>query len=266
MKILVIGAGNMGRTYMRSFLASRFIEPSGIYVMSRTMESAASVKEIPLDNLYTEAGDYISLADIVILAVKPQDFTHLAAQIKSFISKEQLVLSIMAGIKMEVITKELSTPKVVRAMPNLPSQTGMGMTVFTATPSIDRKELFILQNLINTTGKSIYVEDENMLDAATAVSGSGPAYVYFFMQAMIDAAQQMGFTLAQSELLVNQTFLGAVLLHNQGELSCEEWVKKVASKGGTTEAALHVMKSKEVKIGIEEALFAALNRSKELGR
>jgi len=266
MKVLVIGAGNMGKTYMRSFLASRFIEPSGIYVLSRTIESASSVKEIPLDNLNIVPGDYISLADIVILAVKPQDFTQLAAQIRPFISEEQLVLSIMAGIKTDIISKELSTPKVVRAMPNLPSQTGMGMTVFTATPSIDRKELFILQNLINTTGKSVYVEEENMLDAATAVSGSGPAYVYFFMQAMIDSAQQMGFTLAQAELLVNQTFLGAVLLHNQGELSCDEWVKKVASKGGTTEAALRVMKSREVKAGIKEALFAALSRSRELGQ
>lgn len=266
MKVLVIGAGNMGKTYMRGFLASRFIEPSNIFVLCRTQLSASGVKEVPANNIHISTDEYIRKADIVILAVKPQDFDTLAAQIKPFVSNEQLILSIMAGIKMTDIAVQLGVSKVVRAMPNLPAQTGMGMTVFTATSALDRKELFIIQNLINTTGKSVYVEDENMLDAATAVSGSGPAYVYFFMQAMIDAAQSMGFSLAQAELLVNQTFLGAVLLHNQGELSCEEWVKKVASKGGTTEAALHIMKSKEIKAGIEDALFAALNRSKELGR
>lgn len=266
MKVLVVGAGNMGKTYLRGFMASRFIEPSNIFVLSRTENSASSLKEVPQSNRFIQPDNYISQVDIIILAVKPQDFQTLVEQIKPFVSKEQLVLSIMAGITTEHIAAQLGTNKVVRAMPNLPSQTGMGMTVFTATSDIDRKELFIVQNLINTTGKSVYVEDESMIDAATAVSGSGPAYVYFFMQAMIDAAQQMGFSLSQAELLVNQTFLGAVLLHNQGDLSCEEWVKKVASKGGTTEAALEVMKSNSIKTGIEQALFAALNRSKELGK
>jgi len=275
MKVLVVGAGNMGKTYLRGFMASRFIEPTNIFVLSRTEGSVGNLKEVPSQNRLTQPNEYIKTVDIIILAVKPQDFGALAEQLKPYVSQEQLILTIMAGITMESIGKHLGSNKIVRAMPNLPSQTGMGMTVFTATSEVDRKELFIIQNLINTTGKSVYVEDESMIDAATAVSGSGPAYVYFFMrpayvyffmQAMIDAAQQMGFSLPQAELLVNQTFLGAVLLHNQGELSCEEWVMKVASKGGTTEAALAVMQSKSIKSGIEDALFAALNRSKELGK
>jgi len=256
----------MGKTYLRGFMASRFIEPTNIFVLSRTEGSVGNLKEVPSQNRLTQPNEYIKTVDIIILAVKPQDFGALAEQLKPYVSQEQLILTIMAGITMESIGKHLGSNKIVRAMPNLPSQTGMGMTVFTATSEVDRKELFIIQNLINTTGKSVYVEDESMIDAATAVSGSGPAYVYFFMQAMIDAAQQMGFSLPQAELLVNQTFLGAVLLHNQGELSCEEWVMKVASKGGTTEAALAVMQSKSIKSGIEDALFAALNRSKELGK
>ena len=139
------------------------------------------------------------------------------------------------------------------------------MTVFTSSTDIDKKELFIMQNLINTTGKSVYVEDENKIDAATAMSGSGPAYVYYFMEAMIQAGVKMGFSLSQAELLVNQTFMGAVHLHNQSDLTCEEWIARVASKGGTTEAALKVLTENTVEPNIEAALFAAFNRAKELG-
>jgi pyrroline-5-carboxylate reductase len=266
MKVLVVGAGNMGKTYLRGFMASRFIEPSNIYVLSRTEQSLSTLPEVPVENKHTQVGEYISQVDIIIIAVKPQDFPSLSEKLAPYVTPSQLVLSIMAGITISELENRLHTDKIVRAMPNLPSQTGMGMTVFTASAAMDRKDLFIVQNLINTTGKSVYVENESMIDAATAVSGSGPAYVYFFMQAMIDAAQQMGFTQSQAELLVNQTFLGAVLLQNQSNLTCNEWVEKVASRGGTTEAALSVMKNHNIKSGIEEALHAALQRSRELGK
>lgn len=266
MKVLVVGAGNMGKTYLHGFMASRFIEPSNIYLLSRTEQSLNALPEVPIENKHTQVGAYISGVDIIILAVKPQDFPALADKLREYVIPSQLVLSIMAGITIGELEKRMGTDKIVRAMPNLPSQTGMGMTVFTAAATLDRKDLFIIQNLINTTGKSVYVDNESMIDAATAVSGSGPAYVYFFMQAMIDAAQQMGFTQSQAELLVNQTFLGAVLLQNQSNLTCNEWVEKVASKGGTTEAALSVMNKFNIKSGIEQALHAALQRSRELGR
>ncbi|MBL0309381.1 MAG: pyrroline-5-carboxylate reductase [Bacteroidetes bacterium] len=266
MKVLIAGAGNMGTTYARSFLASRFIVPEDLFLLDRMVGGEAQVKEVPRTNIFSAAGAYISQADIIILAVKPQDFPGLAAQLKPFIQADQLILSIMAGIQMAQVMQALGATKVVRSMPNLPAQIGMGMTVFTSSPAMDKKELFIIQNLINTTGKSVYVEDENMLDAATAVSGSGPAYVYYFMQAMINAAAQMGFSPSQAELLVNQTFMGAVHLHNQSQLTCNEWIKRVASKGGTTEAALHVLGNNEVNTKIELALQAALQRAGDLGK
>ncbi len=266
MKVLVIGAGNMGLTYLRSLLSSRFIEPSNLHVLTKPEADTPKLKLIPEDNYHNHPGDYITQMDVIIIAVKPQDFQTLSLQLRGHISSDQMILSVMAGITTAYLAAELGSSKIVRAMPNLPAQLGMGMTVFTASSHIDRKELFILQNLINTTGKSVYVEDETMIDAATAISGSGPAYVYFFMQSMIETAQKMGFTPSQAELLVSQTFLGAVLQHQQGELSCDQWIQRVASKGGTTEAALHVMKTKAVKPSIEEALNAALLRSQELGR
>jgi pyrroline-5-carboxylate reductase len=265
MKILIAGAGNMGKTYARSFIASRFIASKDLYILTRHRASAEILPEIFPDNIHEEAGEFIGLADIIIIAVKPQDFLKLANGIKSFIRSDQLVLSVMAGIKLETISQLLGSRKVVRSMPNLPTQVGMGMTVFTASNELDRKELFIIQNLINTTGKSIYVENEKSIDAATAVSGSGPAYVYFFMEAMIQAAVKMGFSIAQAELLVNQTFMGAVHLHNQNNITCNEWIEKVASKGGTTEAAFRILKKGEVKDDIDQALMAAYSRAQELG-
>jgi pyrroline-5-carboxylate reductase len=267
MRILIAGYGNMGRTYAHSFIASRFIQANQLLLLNRhVVDFTETNKNIRPENFHSLPGEYISTCDILLIAVKPQDFSALAAQIKPFVNPEQIVFSIMAGITTATITQELNCFKVVRAMPNLPAQIGMGMTVFTSTPAIDKKELFIMQNLINTTGKSVYLESENMIDAATAISGSGPAYVYYFMQAMIEAGVSMGFTPSQAELLVNQTFMGAVHLHNQSDLTCGEWIQKVASKGGTTEAALSVFKNHQLAHKTAEGLQAALTRARELGK
>ncbi len=265
MKVLIIGYGNMGKTYARSFLSSRFIEAKDLFILCKTKSQSGLPIEIPDASIMEEAGELISTVDIIILAVKPQDFYNLANQIKIFIKRDQLILSIMAGIKMNTLSVSLGANKIIRSMPNLPAQIGMGMTVFTASNELDKKELFIIQNLINTTGKSVYVDDETLVDAATAISGSGPAYVYFFMEAMIQSAIKIGFTLSQAELLVNQTCMGAVHLHNQSEFTCREWIEKVASRGGTTEAALRILKTGNVNENIELALFAAFERAKELG-
>jgi pyrroline-5-carboxylate reductase len=267
MRVLIAGFGNMGKTYAHSFIASRFIQPADLFVLDHKLPpELENQKGIQKNNFYTAPDKYVGTCDIILLAVKPQDFTTLATQLRPFIHSEQILFSMMAGITIPAITAQLNNSKVVRAMPNLPAQIGMGMTVFTSSPEIDKKELFIMQNLINTTGKSVYVESESMIDAATAVSGSGPAYVYYFMQAMIDAGIQMGFTPAQAELLVNQTFMGAVHLHNQSEYTCNEWIQKVASKGGTTEAALKVFSDNTLEKSISLGLSAALGRAKQLGK
>jgi pyrroline-5-carboxylate reductase len=267
MKVLIISFGNMGRTYARGFISSRFISPQNLYILDKeSQQTENSGISVPEDHIHYQPGDYITGADIIILAVKPQDFLSLASGIKPFIRSHQIIISIMAGVKINTIIDSLGADKVVRCMPNLPAQVGMGMTVFTATPHMDMKELFIVQNLINTTGKSMHVEDESMIDAATAISGSGPAYVFFFMQSMIETAIAMGFNPAEAELLVQQTFLGAVNLQTKGDNTCAEWISRVASRGGTTEAALKIFESLNTKESIHDALFSALNRAKELGK
>lgn len=265
MKVMIMGFGNMGKTYANSFISSRFIKPDDIYVLSRNEVSGDGQFGIPTSNFFTTPTSIITELDIIILSVKPQDFTTLAQTVQPYLNKNQLVLSVMAGVTIQRIQNELHVQKIIRSMPNIPTQIGMGMTVFSAAPDVDRKELFIVQNLINTTGKSVYVEKEELLNAATAISGSGPAYVFYFMNAMIQAAVELGFNESEAELLVNQTFMGSVAIQNSYSLSNEEWIKKVASKGGTTESALQIFQVTQVKEAIVKAIHSANNRAIELG-
>ncbi|MBK8700379.1 MAG: pyrroline-5-carboxylate reductase [Saprospiraceae bacterium] len=266
MRILVIGGGNMGLTFAKSFLSTHIVTPEQMVVLEKSEEKAIELSRLNVGTIYGEPGQYIRESDLIILAVKPQDFKDLSLRIKPFIDPQQVVLSIMAGVKMDTIVEAFGTPKVVRAMPNLPAQVGVGMTVFTSLPEVSRIELVTVQNLINSTGKAIYVEDENMVDAATAISGSGPAYVFYIMHGLIEAAHQMGFTQAESELLSYQTFRGAVELFNKSEYNCEEWIGKVMSKGGTTEAAFRVFREEKTRDGFIKGVHGALIRAKELSK
>lgn len=255
----------MGKTYAGSFINSRFIKTDDVFVLTRSAVHEKDAFGIPATNFFTAHDPKIAETDIVILAVKPQDFKAVSEDLKVLLNENQILLSVMAGVTISTIAELTGLSKIVRSMPNIATQIGMGMTVFSASSEIDRKELFIVQNLINTTGKSVYVEDEKLIDAATAVSGSGPAYVFFFMKSMIDAAQQLGFTQSEAELLVNQTFSGAINLQNGSSLSNEEWITKVASKGGTTEKALEVFNSNAAERIIGKAVMAANERALELG-
>lgn len=266
MKILIIGGGNMGLTYAQSFLRSHITSKEDMMILEKSPKKAEELAQKDIGTVYGIAEDCVGIADLIIFAVKPQDSSILFEAIKPYISDQQVFLSIMAGVKMETIAKGLDIRKVIRAMPNLPAQIGMGMTAFTSSDEVTRIELVMVQNLLNTTGKTIYVEDERFIDAATAVSGSGPAYVFYFMDAMIKAAREMGFSNSESELLVSQTFRGAVDLYNKNNFSCEEWIEKVASKGGTTEAALLSYRNNEVHEDIIEGAKAALNRAIELSK
>ncbi|NUO02293.1 MAG: pyrroline-5-carboxylate reductase [Saprospiraceae bacterium] len=266
MKILIIGGGNMGLTYAQSFLRSHITVKEDMMILEKSPEKADELSKKDIGTVYGEPENCIRSADLVILAVKPQDSAALFEGLRPLIDPQQVFLSIMAGVRMEVIANALGVTKIIRAMPNLPAQIGAGVTAFTSTDAVTRIELVMVQNLLNTTGKTLYVEREPMIDAATAISGSGPAYVYYFMNAMIQAAQQMGFSDSEAELLVAQTFTGAVDLYNKADLSCEAWIRKVASKGGTTEAALRVYEETALHEDIVAGANAALARARELGQ
>jgi pyrroline-5-carboxylate reductase len=266
MKILIIGGGNMGMTYAQSFLRSHISGKDNMMILEKSPEKALELSQKDIGAVFGSPEHCVPQADLVILAVKPQDSPRLFEAIRAHVHPQQVFLSIMAGVKMAAIAEALGVQKIIRAMPNLPAQIGMGMTAFTSSDTVTRIELVTVQNLLNTTGKTVYVEKESAIDAATAISGSGPAYVWFFMKALIEAAREMGFSPSEAELLVSQTFSGAIELYNTSNLSCEDWIDRVSSRGGTTEAALSTYRSNTVHDDIIAGAVAALRRAEELGR
>lgn len=265
MKILVIGGGNMGKTYCRSLLRAHLVQPEDLMVLERNADRAAELSAAGVGTVHTDPAACLGVADLIILAVKPQDSAALFDRLRPATDPQQVYLSIMAGVTIQTIQEGLGVEKVIRAMPNLPAQIGLGMTTYTAAEAVTRIELVLVQNLLNTTGKAIYVDNEEAIDATTAISGSGPAYVLYFMEAMIEAAREMGFNASQAELLVAQTFRGAVELQMKNDLSCAEWISRVSSKGGTTEAAMTTFRATSVFEDIKSGARAALARAEELG-
>lgn len=266
MNVLVIGAGNMGLAYAKALIKSELLSQTNLMISDTNPEKTKELKKISRFDVYTDVEECMDLADIIFLAVKPYHAERLMKDLKPLMNQGQVVISIMAGVTIQSMKDGLGIDKVVRAMPNLPAQVGKGLTSFTASNEVSRLELSTVKKLLDTTGKSVHLDTEQDIDASTGISGSGPAYVFYFMQSMMEAAQKMGFSDYDSKVLVSQTFEGAIELFNQSDLSPKGWMKKVASKGGTTQAALDSMEDNNVKDQIQEAAYAAFHRAVELGK
>ncbi len=265
MKIAVLGAGNMGLSFSKSFLKYELIKPENLHLIIRKKEKLAKIsKQFPGSKVSVFSDLKNIDADLVIIAVKPQDFQFVAEHISFQFQENQMLLSIMAGIKIEKIQKLFNHQKVVRAMPNSPTLLGMGITGYTAAEGISFNELMQIERFLNSTGRSVYLEDENLLDGVTALSGSGPAYFYYIVDAMIKAGTEMGIEENLSKLFVKQTMLGAYHLINNSDKNLEELIQDVASKGGTTEAALKTFEENNLKETLRKGVLAAEKRSQEL--
>lgn len=266
MKIAIIGCGNMGLAFARSFIKYDLVKREELLLIEKSEDRCDILSRSNEGVVVKTINEEISKYDLIILAIKPQDFVAMSVELKGVIQEHQVVLSIMAGIPIHKIQTHLGHPFVVRAMPNTPAMLGMGITGFTAAEGISIAKLFKVENLINATGRSVYIEDEQMLDAVTALSGSGPAYFYYIVKQMVEAGKSMGFDESTALQFVKQTMLGAYHLINNAELSLDDLIKAVASKGGTTEAALQVFGLKELGDTLKEGIFAAEKRAKELSR
>lgn len=264
MKIAIIGGGNMGITYARAFVRSNIVKTEDLLIVEKHDEKREELKKEGVAILDSEISEKVSNYDIIIMAVKPQDFKAVAPELSKILKQNQMILSIMAGIKISNIQSALNHQKVTRAMPNTPAQLGFGITAFSAPADTTMEQISIIDTLLETTGKCIFMKDENLLDAVTAISGSGPAYFYYFVKHMIEAGKQMGIEEPVASMLVKQTMLGSFQILNNSKMSIDEMIKAVASKGGTTEAALNTFESKKVGSNIMEALKAAEQRAKEL--
>lgn len=265
MKIAIIGAGNMGLSFSKSFLKYELIKPENLQLITRNPSKILKISEEFPKSKVSIFNEIVELdADLIIIAVKPQDFHHVAENFTFKLNDKQMILSIMAGIKIGKIQKLLNHPLVVRAMPNSPTLLGMGITGYTSAEGITFSELMNVERLLNSTGRSVYLENEDLLDGVTALSGSGPAYFYYIVDAMIKAGTQMGIDENLSKLFVKQTMLGAYHLINNSEKNLEELIKDVASKGGTTEAALKTFEDNHFKEILQKGILNAEKRAKEL--
>ena len=256
----------MGLTYAEGMAASPYLNRRKLMVYDVSPERITLLRDMGLFDVFEDIEACVPTADVVFLAVKPFHSEELFERIRPLVNENQIFVSLMAGVTIETIQQGLGVKKVVRTMPNLPAQVGKGITSYTEAAEVSRVELIMVRNLLDTTGKSIKVKNETFIDASTGISGSGPAYVFYFMQSMMEAALKMGFSENDSKVLVSQTFGGAVELFNQNSISPNTWMERVASKGGTTRAALDSMDDNNVKELIKEAAYAAFDRAVELGK
>lgn len=266
MKVAIAGCGNMGMAFARSFIQYDLVKKENLLLVEKNNERCELLRTAREGVVVSTINEQITDYDLVILSVKPQDFPSIASELKSIIRHDQVVLSIMAGITISRIQNDLNHKLVVRAMPNTPAMLGMGITGFTAAEGISFAKLSKIENLINATGRSVYLEDESMLDAVTALSGSGPAYFYYIVKQMVEAGKQMGFDEGMARLFVKQTMLGSYHLINNAEKSLDELITAVASKGGTTEAALRTFEEGSLADDMINGILAAEKRAKELSK
>ncbi len=264
MKIAIIGCGNMGMAFANSFVQYNLVNSSDLLLIEKNAERGAVLQAQKAGVVVDTISSKIQEVDLIILSVKPQDFHSVAAEIKNFIKENQVVLSIMAGITIAKIQESLGHTAIIRAMPNTPAMLGQGMTAFVAADEIETKTILKIENLINSTGRAIYLDSEELIDGVTGLSGSGPAYFYYIVKAMVQAGEEMGFDQKMASMLVKQTLLGAYHLMQTSDKSLDELIQAVASKGGTTEAALKTFEENGVAEGLKKGIIAAKERAKEL--
>jgi pyrroline-5-carboxylate reductase len=264
MKITIVGCGNMGLIYARSFLKYNIVSKNELLLVEKSETRKDDLKKLDIGNVVVPDSTLISDSDVIILSVKPQDFMELTADLKKVLNKKTILLSIMAGINISFLEQKLDHQKIVRAMPNSPVEIGMGITAYSLSKALNIEQAHKVENLLATTGRTLYMEDENLLDAVTALSGSGPAYFFYFTQQLIEAGKKMGMDEATASLLVKQTMLGSFHLINNAGKPLDELIKAVASKGGTTEAALSTFASYKINERLQEGLLNAEKRAKEL--
>ncbi|WP_422847923.1 pyrroline-5-carboxylate reductase [Acidovorax sp. M14] len=261
--IAFIGGGNMA-----SAIIGGLIRQGHPASQIEVVEPYAPTREALLKNFgliaQPEAGPALQRASIVVWAVKPQTFKDAAAQAKAH-TQQALHLSVAAGIRSDSIAQWLSTERIVRTMPNTPALVGKGMSAIYARPAVTAAERQSVEAIMASTGEFLWVENETQLDAVTALSGSGPAYVFYFLEAMTRAGAGMGLTEAQAHQLAVGTFVGASELARRSDESPAVLRERVTSKGGTTYAALQSMEASGVSQAFEAAMRAAEKRANELG-
>ncbi|MCY3779489.1 MAG: pyrroline-5-carboxylate reductase [Chloroflexi bacterium] len=265
-KIAFIGAGVMGEAMIKGLLHQELLQPGQITASDPRADHLENLRERYAIKITTNNVEAARGSDLVVLSVKPQVMGVVLSELRGHVDSVRLIVSIVAGVPLETIADSLLNVRVVRSMPNTPGQIGQGITVWTASPEVADDHRKQAEILLSALGEQIYANDESFLDMATALSGSGPAYVFMFMEAMVDAGVHMGFARRDAEKLVTQTLLGSVLYAQQSGLHPAQLRNQVTSPGGTTAAAVHEMEKGGLRTVLSEGIWAAYRRSQALGK
>jgi pyrroline-5-carboxylate reductase len=269
-QIAFIGGGNMALAILGGLRrggapASRFLVLEPVAAQRQRLKAELDLDAREPADTANPALDELGRCDLVVWAVKPQSFASAAAACQGRLASA-LQLSIMAGVRCETLAAATGSPRIVRAMPNTPALIGRGIAGLYARPEVTAAERLRAEQVLAATGTALWVPNEADLDAVTALSGSGPAYVFYFIEAMVQAGSEMGLDPATARQLAQETFAGAAALAMQSDESPATLRERVTSKGGTTYAAVTALQAAGVGPAFVQALHAARDRAEELGR
>jgi pyrroline-5-carboxylate reductase len=264
-KIAFIGPGVMAEAMIAGLLNKKLANPENIIAAGPREERGAELHKKHGIKVTTDNAASVHEADVVVLSVKPQRLSEVMKGLKG-ISPDALVLSIIAGANIKKIGTGLKHKAIVRSMPNTPGQIGEGITVWTASKEVTEEQQEMTRAILGALGEEVFVEDESYLDMATALSGSGPAYVFLFTEALIDAGVHMGFPRRIAEQLVLQTIKGSASFYEGASRHPATLRNQVTSPGGTSAEALYYLEKAGFRTAISRAVWAAYQRSLELGK
>ena len=261
-EITFVGFGNMGSAIVGGILKENIFTKINI-IESDTSKFKLKEKRL---NFIEKINSEINSSKFIFLCVKPQSFDDLSKIIKNFLSEDQILISIMAGIKISNIQDYTEHEKVVRIMPNTPAQVSRGISVWKSSDNISNNDKITVEKILNSFGKCIEVESENIIDICTALSGSGPGFIYKFLESMISAGEKSGLDKEMSRILAIETLIGSSELLRITNESPKKLREAVTSPGGTTEAGLNFMKNNDFEEIIFGTIKAAIDKSIELSK
>ena len=266
MNISFIGGGIMAEAIIRGILGANIASSRDISVSDPIKLRRQYLSETYDVSTYSSNVDVISRSELVILSVKPQNLKEVVWEIKSNLSSKNTVVSIIAGASMQSLCKELEHNKVIRLMPNTPAQIGQGITVWTSSNEVSESEIESTRKILKTLGDEIYVAEEKYIDMATALSASGPAYVFMFIESLIDAGVYLGMSREMSRKLTIETILGSTKLLKSSDNHPAILRDMVTSPGGTTAEGLLALEQGLFKSSVMSAVISAFNKSLDLGK
>ncbi len=263
--IAIIGAGNMGGSLLTGLMTNRF-PPEQLWIADPDTEKLHVLKQQFTIQTTQHNDEALQYADVVILAVKPQIMHAVIESIAPVIrQKNPLVISVAAGIREAHLQNGLGgNAAIVRCMPNTPALIGAGASALYANDFVTAKQHALAESILRAVGKVVWLDHENEMDAVTALSGSGPAYFFLVMEALQAAGEKLGLSSETARLLTLQTAFGAARMALESSESATTLRQRVTSKGGTTEAAIHVLEQEKIRDTFKKAVDAACTRSKEL--